>query len=1598
MSAIRNLFVGMFVLLMLVPTVSADLFGGSDFFEGQLVVMPTGEGSNVLEASLLLFRTEASAVDFSETQRIAECCRGEGYHEYCDAAEFIREDGGYDWQSCIHSASAERLGSTEQDVTYMTVPNANFTFLYWSPNARDWVGIPDCSPVLTAEDYRTVGEGADAIPYYYVSCEVPTSLYSTGGELGGTGRINVKVVAPAQLNGGITTTPYTTTLTTEDTSPGILPELTDMITSLVAGPSGIGGTLPCLGIFMILGLLLASMYFSGKSPISLLDITTPRLPAPKGVSASGQILAPFGYTEMKRTLKSNMGLAAGATALTSERLATRGAGVTPSEVSEIRRLAQAAPATAGDRAAGDVGQLRQMSESMAVAARRAGMSAEEARSLARRLPYHYGEEEHRVVSQLMSTLEGRGGQDAVLGGSIRQYISGLSTWKRLEVLTAHPELGVRSAAHQRVQSALGKAFGRYAILGPIVAGTVDSMSRTTQVVARGTRAAGTHGIAFAREMAKTGTTAVVGGKPAFEARAAAAQRRGGAAGAFYKQVTTPPHEMVVGGMYRVDQNMGFFYGKLRHELTRDEMRHVVSRIYGKAGVNVHMTQEELANIGCRDLDVVKMSGVRSSAAFAAMEEEIRHILGNTKASGEQKLGQLLNLAERQGIARSEFSGMLQFQRSVEAVEASKMPEFAKMLALQQVIEQHHNDFPPGSASSPNAFHSFVGREHMTAQEIWNMSVFRSMVYANEEGHVYGAGIKEALQSEWLKAVNRMVTLNPASNMHELPEYMRNEVQLGKIRDRARGYFADMFTAEGREMFQKVKGKSVSQAAIAEMVDFTFGGAIPKSGMTPDGRRVWHQGAFELAPPTGAFKTDMKTHWLSHIDTSENIAMAPWINRRFGGGYVTALDPSVEARLDRAVGSTSWSVDQRRTKAQQMWVSDYIEKDMRNRANSTFCNHAYGGQMHETTGFYNNVLAAFMEKALKENKGMPGNHADLRFLETMKMQNPEDLKKFRTLAMEHQDDLKKVLGSKITYDDLAGFKQPWVLMSDGGYCPYRHAMPVGDKDRMLAGEVSLYNRETKSHMLFNPDDVNIHFGGRSDLERRWQDLQSKRTTHEWNAFMNEVTAWAKDGGYSYEKQKILGAVTWRYGNQTYDYGKFWNNSDVKVMAKREVMPLAPSIFRMFNWEAPGLMKAIKPFRDMALHVGDYVSRVALSAGGELHKASWEITPYSEFYRQASWRNAQRIMSADLNQLGLSAQEQKAYRRLAIDQGRFDQVWAFAIDRNPWLASSSFGTHQAWAAKFHFGPQDTYSLSNNLQSYMTKSEYMNFMAHSGAVISVARRMMAPYTNMFRGMQMSMQGYASKFDSVNDPLRQYNFTQPRVLEALQSLNPFSASIGRGRLAQALNKSNVFQSSLEARQLAGNDFRGGLGAAAQDMWLQNEGVYSDVRIGAANPGLSAYSYRANLRLDPTMAANMLRSGDASVLFEKEIQDSALDTHHRRTISAEALQIRRGQEMRGFGVSQNSMFGWANPLLFMWHMPAPGTGSFGLRNITTSLVDFVKNGHRGGGYMNRLADTADRTGAALGRAMRPWRMSSVCYCANCGRAGYRGATCSNANCRSRLY
>jgi hypothetical protein len=616
-----------------------------------------------------------------------------------------------------------------------------------------------------------------------------------------------------------------------------------------------------------------------------------------------------------------------------------------------------------------------------------------------------------------------------------------------------------------------------------------------------------------------------------------------------------------------------------------------------------------------------------------------------------------------------------------------------------------------------------------------------------------------------------------------------------------------------------------------------------------------------------------------------------------------------------------------------------------------------------------------------------------FIKGMDTTDPKNLSKLKELMVKYKDDYNRVVEKGVSYDMVAGSNKAMVMLHEGGFAYYKKGMMLSDADRLLGGEVSL--RDDKGQRRkFIPEDVPINFPGQEGLMQQYLKARQSKNPNDWNSLLQDAGKNANTGTYDYKKQKVYAALCWEYASSTYDYSKFWNNSAISVEAKRQVTPAAPSVLRFFGVEGHKFNTMMKPFRDIGLHAGDYVSKVALQAGGSLHKASYDITPTSEYYRQHSWQLSTRIMSGqDMDKL--SDAEKVAYRNVAMQHASYHQVWDYAIDRNPWRTSTSFGQHQGWGSFFHFGPAANFKVRDNLRAYMSKGEYANFMSLYGFPMNTAAKMMQPYTNMIKGTQMSMQGAASKWDTTPDALRQWNYTQPRLREAMQSLNPFSFRWFSGKNSERVAKLNVFGGSLEQHQLAGPDFMAGLKQAPQDIFLQRKGVYSSARTGEANPGASAYNYRAQLTFDAPMAEYLIRTKEAAYRYDKQVQEAAMTTTQRRTVSAEALALRRDQELRGFGVMQNPLYGWANPVAFMWHTPVPlFPQSASPKDLISNVVRKHKYG-QGGSWRDSVQRAGQGIGKGTKKFFQPHLVARTVYCPRCSKSGIRGSSCP---CGQALY
>ncbi|MBN1169622.1 hypothetical protein JXA56_01225 [Candidatus Micrarchaeota archaeon] len=1580
MTAIRSLF-GMFLFMVLVGSVFAQLgLGGQSFEKESVVYYETDATRQVLTISVVAFEPAQSQdgtqlTDTIKQELLAEC----------------RAEGADNIMVCLQRKALERTAaSTDYRLDMESLQEGTITVYQWNAISKTYVVVPTCTQI-PINNVRTVTDSSgEAVDNYYTTCDL-------SGELEGATSASFVIEYEPQEGSGIA--PSTTTYSYDSARVAGTDALTQQINQVISAISsgGANGTpaLPCVGIFLILGLLLSSLYFAGKSPVSLLDITTPRLPAPKGVAAGGQMLMPFGYAEMGRTTKAKMRTAAVAAGVTAAGLATKSRGDVERRQLESQVDATAAKASRAHVVSGDVGEQANIQKALIAGGREAGMSRAELDKLSRRLLYDYGDSEHRTVAQILEKLKAKGGKNALMAMTLQDYIIGQRQLKTLEAITTHPDIGKRDYVSGKISSVTSKAFGvnRYAIIGGFVPAMVGSTTRTARQMVRMSKASVKQAPNLVKATARS-TIELVGGKRAVEELEYKA-KTSQTAGWFAGQLKENPASVIVGQSFPVSDKAGYFYKQLRDEAHHDSMRYLLRQIYKKMGVKFNVSEEEMAQMGHVDMDILKRSGYKPTKEMLAMEAELRGILGDKSKSFLEKVNALTAFAERCG-AHVDHNAIA-FTQKVESIHMSVETDHGKMLLLQEELERQSR--VRGSNVHDDAFVCHIGGDTLRGPAIWETMVLRTMIYDAENGHLQG-GIREELLSARLNTANRLATLDPshAGAMEQLPEHMRNQAQLTAVAERNRSELVQLFSEEGKAAFQKSHkdGKSMESASLHEIVAFMYGGGVKEKATghvdPKTGKMMWWGADQEHTVPKDYALVDVKRHWVDHVSVQDNYAIGQWVESRFTRSYVPAARASIEAELDRMPGSAAWTVEERAKQAKKLWIRDEMIKDFEQRFNSQFANNAYGGTTRETARFYNGIAMGFLAKALEE-KGLSSNHPDAMFLQGIDHTNPQHIGKMRELLLLHRDAYEKVAHRDVTYNDVAKSSKPMVMLHEGGFAYYHKGMMLSDADRVMGGQVSI--RDNNGQMrAFVPDDVVVKFGARDDLTAQFYKARGSKDPNEWHGFLDAATKWTKEGNYSYEKEKVLAAVLWEYSNRTYDYERFWSKSAVTVESKREVAPVAPSFLRFFGADGHKYDTMIKPFRDIGLHAGDYVSKVALEAGGPVHTASYEITPTSEYYRQHSWKLAERIMSGqDVAQL--SDAEKVAYRNYALSQGAYHQVWDYSIDRNPWRTSTSFGAAQSWASFFHFGPAQNFNVRDNLRAYMGKGEYTGFMATHGFALDLAGKMMRPYLGAIRGMQMSMQGYASKWDSQDNALRQWNYTQPRLREALQSLNPFSYRWFPGKTSENIAKLNVFGGSLEQHQLAGPEYMAGLKQAPQDIFLQRKGVYASARTGEANPAASFYNYRHELMYDAPMAEYMIRQKDASFMYDKKVQDAAMNNTQRRTVSAEALAIRREEELRGFGIMQNPLYGWANPIAFLWHAPLPMMpSSLTPKDIVANAVRKHKYG-QGGSWNDTMNQLGQNISKGTKDILSPHMLHRTVYCPSCGRSGYRGARCG---CGKPLY
>lgn len=544
-----------------------------------------------------------------------------------------------------------------------------------------------------------------------------------------------------------------------------------------------------IAAFALLGLLLASMYFSGKNPLSLLDIATPKIPSPKGLAAGGQILGPFGYTEMKRATGDMTSAASGA--ITKVFFPFAGSYTDKSALErivgrEVRKgkykggiVEEELPKsfTAADLlVSGELEKSKNFAKGIGIAAlslNHPDFTLDRIRGLLTKHAYRWEKGEHEMFAKLINELNKKPGSQKSMGTILTNYYLAVEQFKRLEALTGQPDIGKRSKWVQMVQTAIGATIGskRFVHLSSYPHSAVDSMIRSGPVVGRFTGAL---------------VGSVIGGT------ADALNKIAGTNLQPLKHLPKvfaagSPDQIVLGYLFPLHDKMKHQYEQLRDAAYRDIMRYTISQVLKKKGVRFDLTDKELAEHGYKygfkslfhrmgipyydestEEGRLAAQGDPRLAAIRKFEHELHEILATDTYNIAAKTRAILDLAKENGVelhnsVDAEFKHLMDHHDPAHAGD-----EQVRLIDLYMHFQQHDLKFQndKNNEYKDEFRYSIVRGNLLAAHEAWEVYNINRMIWEMENGYMHeGAGIKEIVGMSAYGLRNRVTSLIPTDQVY-----------------------------------------------------------------------------------------------------------------------------------------------------------------------------------------------------------------------------------------------------------------------------------------------------------------------------------------------------------------------------------------------------------------------------------------------------------------------------------------------------------------------------------------------------------------------------------------------------------------------------------------------------------------------------------------------------------------------------------------------------------------------------------------------------------------------------------------------------------------
>ncbi|MCX6768954.1 MAG: hypothetical protein NTY83_03915, partial [Candidatus Micrarchaeota archaeon] len=578
----------------------------------------------------------------------------------------------------------------------------------------------------------------------------------------------------------------------------------------------------CIVAIIITGLLLASMFFSGRSPLSLLDITTPLLPKPKSISYSGLTYS-VGYVRMGRELDNIKKLTNRSLSMKSDELRKElmRRGVTGRDMDALLALAKGDPA---------MGYL-------ALRALREGKTFAEAKNLAMLRPGPGKDADLAAASAAINSMQ-RGkakdeGLDAVslrIKAELNKKEVGLITGNvpptiikiRDAVLDKSPlRVLLPERIRDQIKVGIGSAFF-------------------------GVRSAA----AIAKQVYVT-----------LPAKALGIQTKG--------------EEKKAREFYLMDirSRIEKLYNNQMAEAKANAAMYLARKLLESRGVSLQLSEKEIMRLG--EIEILKRMNLKGNAAAEAVDKKIREILAK-EIPMEKKIDMLRALARAEGAAFDQ-NGIESFLKKLTNIEATAGSYRDKFLELHDYLRTHHDNNPLGS----DKFYAWAGRDSLrisqggqaVLDDTWTFLYLRNYFDQNEAGKK--ANADEAAKLLWLRIVNETWGLMPSS-MKGLPE--KNKEMMGQ----AEAYLRSLLTEKGADAVKGLRSifELLYNPAAKDFKPLFYGGELAREyGPNPEHWKTDVRGYWRVLVPGSETLGDSKQAKTSVMEQAWSAVNRSHVSRR-----------------------------------------------------------------------------------------------------------------------------------------------------------------------------------------------------------------------------------------------------------------------------------------------------------------------------------------------------------------------------------------------------------------------------------------------------------------------------------------------------------------------------------------------------------------------------------------------------------------------------------------------------------------------------------------------------------------------------------------------